>query len=204
MDRMQNTFTTIRPQNFQDFFQNFPGAARQDLCHGCDGSSATGGGFFTPVCLLPGELEFLQETNLHLEPGLEPILTPHGTIYCLSPIALCPYRRSNHYSLEKGIARKPVECTIYPLTFNRHGSDELDVSPNCRRQAAFRKDDFIIKTKVAMAVYLLPYLEETWLRHRNEMNILLDPDCYHQLKNKKAGQPITLKEFKACAAEGCS
>ena len=202
MDHMKNTFTAIGPQHFQDFFQAFPEAARKDLCHACDGSLATGGRIITPVCLLPGELAFLQEPDLHLEPGLDPILTPHGTIYCLRPVALCPYRWTNHFFLRKEIPLKPVECTIYPLSFNRHGSDELGVSPNCRRQAAFSKDGFMAKAKVAVAVYILPYLEETWLRHRNELNLPLDADCYHRLKNQKSNQPITLKELKDCVAEG--
>lgn len=200
---MQNTFTAIRSQHFYDFYQAFPNAARQDLCHGCDGTSTSAGGVFAPVCLLPGELAFLQEktAELHLEPTLDRIITPHGIIYSLTPVAVCPYRRPSPFFFEKEALPKPVECTIYPLSFSRQGSDELRISPYCRRQATFRKNGFLAKVKVAMAVYILPYLEESWLRHRNTLNFPLDLDSYRGLKSQKAGQPITLKEFQACAVE---
>lgn len=201
---MKNTFTAIKPQNFQDFWQTFPDTARPDLCRGCDGSPVTEAGVFPLVCLLPGELAFLQkkEAALSLALDLVQISTPHGTIYGLPPAALCPYRRNNHFPSGQEAPPKPVECAIYPLIFNRHGSDELGVSPNCRRQAAFRADAFLAKAKVAVAVYLLPYLEENWLRYRNALNFPLVPAAYHRLKEQKAGQSITLDEIKACAAEG--
>ncbi|NLW59237.1 MAG: hypothetical protein GX073_02700 [Firmicutes bacterium] len=199
---MNNTFTAVGHRHFVDFFQAFPNAARKDLCHGCDGSLAFEGGFFPPTCLLPGELEWLQKTGAHWTPAVEPILTPHGTIYCLRPAALCPYRQSSTFPSGKAAPHQPVESAIYPLVFHRHGSDELRISPFCRRRSAFHTACFMVKAKVAVAVYLLPYLEESWLRHRNALHFPLDPGRYHRLKEEKAGQPITLDEFKKCVAEG--
>ncbi|NLM37601.1 MAG: hypothetical protein GX202_05690 [Firmicutes bacterium] len=200
---MENTFVAIKPQNFQDFWQTFPETARQDLCRGCDGSPAGEAGFFNLVCLLPGELAFLQKKGgtLSVVPDLEQIITPDGTIYGLPPAARCPYRHGNTCSPGRTAPYQPVECAIYPLVFARHGSDELDVSPYCPRQAAFRADPFLAKAKVVIAVYLLRYLEENWLRYRNALNLPLDPAAYHRLKAEKTGRPLTLQEIKACAAE---
>lgn len=198
---MNKAFIPIAPRHYADFFQSFPGADRKELCQGCDGRSVTGDGLFTPVCLLPGELTFLKERGTDLEPLLDRVSTPHGTMYCLDPATACPYRRNDPSPRRQAAPLQPVECTIYPLIFSRHGSDELRVDANCRRQNAFLQDDFSAKARVAVAVYLLPYLEEAWLRYRNELNIALRRTCYHRLKKEKAGQPMTLEELKECAAD---
>ena len=198
---MTNKFTFIAPQNFQEFFQIFQGDTSADLCQGCDGLCEISRGFSTTVFLLPGELEFLHEVGVHPEHLLDPISTAHGLMYCWSPAATCTYLQNDRCQLGKDPHSKPVECAIYPLIFKRNGSDEFSLCPICRHREAFLESGFIDKAKVMMTVYLLPYLDKNWLRYRNELNFTINEDCYHRLKREKAGQPMTIKEFKECAMD---
>ena len=181
---MNNTFTAVGHRHFVDFFslsqrgpegplswlRRLVGVRRRIF----------------PTCLLPGELEWLQKTGAHWTPAVEPILTPHGTIYCLRPAALCPYRQSSTFPSGKAAPHQPVESAIYPLVFHRHGSDELRISPFCRRRSAFHTACFMVKAKVAVAVYLLPIWRRAGL-HR--VRYFPDPGRYHRLKEEKPANP---------------
>jgi Zn-finger nucleic acid-binding protein len=201
MDEMTNKFTVIAPQNFQEFSQIFQGDTSADLYQGCDGLCENSRGFSTTVFLLPGELEFLHEVGVHPEHLLDPISTAHGLMYCWSPAATCTYLQNDRCLLGKEPYIKPVECAIYPLIFKRNGSGEFSLCPICRHRQAFLDSGFIDKAKVMMTVYLLPYLDKNWLRYRNELNFTINEDYYHRLKKEKAGQPMTIKEFKQCAVD---
>lgn len=198
---MTNKFTVIAPQNFQEFSQIFQGDTSADLYQGCDGLCENSRGFSTTVFLLPGELEFLHEVGVHPEHLLDPISTAHGLMYCWSPAATCTYLQNDRCLLGKEPYIKPVECAIYPLIFKRNGSGEFSLCPICRHRQAFLDSGFIDKAKVMMTVYLLPYLDNKWLRYRNELNFTINEDYYHRLKKEKAGQPMTIKEFKQCAVD---
>ena len=198
---MTNKFTVIAPQNFQEFSQIFQGDTSADLYQGCDGLCENSRGFSTTVFLLPGELEFLHEVGVHPEHLLDPISTAHGLMYCWSPAATCTYLQNDRCLLGKEPYIKPVECAIYPLIFKRNGSGEFSLCPICRHRQAFLDSGFIDKAKVMMTVYLLPYLDNKWLRYRNELNFTINEDYYHRLKKEKAGQPMIIKEFKQCAVD---
>ena len=198
---MKSKFTLIAPQHFRDFFHTFQGDSSEGLCQGCDGLCELSRGFSTTVFLLPGELEYLHEVGIFPEHLLDPIMTEHGIIYCWSPAATCSYLQNDRCQLGKNPGIKPVECAIYPLIFNRSGGEEFGICPICRHREAFQKDGFIAKAKVAMAVYLLPYLDKAWLRYRNELNFTINEDCYHRVKKEKSGQPMTIKDLKQCAME---
>ena len=202
MDEMTNKFTVIAPQNFQEFSQIFQGDTSADLYQGCDGLCENSRGFSTTVFLLPGELEFLHEVGVHPEHLLDPISTATGSC-TVGPAATCTYTQNDRCLLGKEPYIKPVECAIYPLIFKRNGSGEFSLCPICRHRQAFLDSGFIDKAKVMMTVYLLPYLDNKWLRYRNELNFTINEDCYHRLKRGKAGQPMTIKEFKQCALDNC-
>jgi hypothetical protein len=199
MDEMKKTFHLIKSRFYQDFFANFQGDTSETLCLGCDGLCETSRGFSTTVFLLPGELTFLQEAGIHPEHLLDPIITAHGLIYCWSPAATCAYLQQNRCLLGKAPGIKPVECAIYPLIFKRNKEEEFGICPICQHRTAFINDGFISRAKKAVATYLLPHLDEVWLRYRNDLNFTINEDCYHQLKKEKAGRPMTIAEFKTCA-----
>ncbi len=196
---MKKTFQLINPRFYQAFFANFQGDTSTGLCLGCDGLCETSRGFSTTVFLLPGELTFLREVGIRPEHLLDPIITPHGLIYCWSPAATCSYLQHDRCQLGIAPRIKPVECAIYPLIFSRNKEDEFGLCPICRRRAAFLDDGFISRAKAAVSTYLLPHLDEAWLRYRNELTFTINEDCYHQLKKEKADKPMTIAEFKTCA-----
>ncbi|NLM37600.1 MAG: hypothetical protein GX202_05685 [Firmicutes bacterium] len=141
----------------------------------------------------------MRAAGIHPDHLLDPIITPHGPIYCWSPAATCAYLQQDRCQLGINPRIKPVECAIYPLIFSRNHADEFGLCPVCRHRATFLDDGFIARAKTAVATYLLPHLDEAWLGYRNELNFTINEDCYHQLKKEKAGRPMTIAEFKACA-----
>jgi len=199
MAEMKKSFHIIKSRFYRDFFANFRGDTSTDLCLGCDGLCETSRGFSTTVFLLPGELTFLRENGIHPEHLLDPIITPHGLIHCWSPAATCTYLQQDRCQLGISPGIKPVECAIYPLIFNHNQEDEFGLCPICRHRTAFLDEGFISQAKAAVSTYLLPHLDKAWLRYRNELNFTINEDCYHQLKKEKAGRPVTIAEFKACA-----
>lgn len=198
---MKTKFKIISPYLYRNFFKVFQGDTSESLCQGCDGLCETSRGFSTTVFLLPGELEFLKEAKIHPKMLLDPIATSHGLIYCWSPAETCTYLQNDRCLLGIVPGIKPVECAIYPLIFNRSNDGEFGICPVCRHRKAFLKNDFIGKAKTAMAEYILPYLDQQWLAYRNELNFTINEEAYHRLKKEKAGQAITIKEFKECATK---